>query len=134
MAGTSAQVQVQGAAELRRALKQMGDDLADLKEAHRAAAESVATEARSRVPVVSGTLLGTIRTSVRQTGASVMAGGGRRRVPYAGPIHFGWHRRHIVPQPFLYDAMDERRDEVAADYQARVAKLVAELDARTPDR
>lgn len=134
MADTTPQIQVTGARELRAALKAMGADLADLKAIHREAAESVADSARSRVPIVSGTLLGTIRTSVRQTGASVMAGGGRRRVPYAGPIHFGWHRRHIVPQPFLYDAMDDRRDEVAAKYQDRIEALVIELDARTPDR
>lgn len=134
MAGTSPQIQVEGAAELRRALKAMGQDLADLKEIHRDAADSVAEGARERVPVVSGTLLGTIRTSVRQTGASVMAGGGRRRVPYAGPIHFGWHRRRIVPQPFLYDAMDDRRAEVAERYESEVAKMVTELDAKTPDR
>lgn len=134
MAGTGPTVQVTGARELRGALKAMGADLADLKDIHRAAAEDVADEARGLVPVVSGTLLGTIRTSVRITGSSVMAGGGRRRVPYAPPIHWGWHRRHITPQPFLYDAMDERRDDVAARYAAEVAKMVTELDAKTPDR
>lgn len=132
MAGTTPGVQITGARELRAALVKMGAGLGELKDIHREAAEDVATAARGGAPRVSGDLIGTIRVSVRQTGAGVLAGG--RGVLYAGPIHFGWHRRHIVPQPFLYDALDERAGEVAERYQRRVDELVDALDDATPDR
>lgn len=37
----------------------------------------------------------------------------RRRgsfVPYAGPIHFGWRKRHFRPQPFLFRAAGQKQD------------------------
>ena len=45
-------------------------------------------------------------------------------MPYAGPMHFGWRARAIDPNPFLYDALDERRDEVVAAYEKQTADLL----------
>jgi hypothetical protein len=51
---------------------------------------------------------------------------------YAGVIHFGWPRHNIEPQPFLYDALDKRFDEVTKLYELRIAALVQKLDRETP--
>ena len=55
-----------------------------------------------------------------------------KSVPYAGVIHFGWPRHNIEPQPFLYDALDRRSDEVIKLYEDRITDLVHKLDRETP--
>lgn len=129
--GGRAGVEVEGGPQLRRAFSKMSDRADDLKAANRSAAEIVEREAENIVPVLSGTLRDSIRTSARKTGASVLAGG-TSLVPYAGPIHFGWHARNIEPTPFMYDALDNRRGEVAARYAEHVDAIVRRFDAEAP--
>lgn len=130
MAGKGPAVEVHGAKELRKALQRMGDDLADFTALHRELAEMVAGAARSRAPVLSGKLAGSVKGKGSKTRARVTAGS--RLVPYAGPIHFGWPRHNISPQPFLYDALDSRKREVVSRYEDRVGDLVKRLDRETP--
>lgn len=123
-------VEVEGARELRRAMARMDASLDDLKATHRQVAELVEARAEDIAPVLTGTLRDSTRVSVRKTGASVLAG--RSRIPYAGVIHFGWPAHGIEPQPFLYDALDDRREAVADAYSERVAALVRRLDIEAP--
>jgi hypothetical protein len=126
--------------EFTKLLKSLGADAVDdIKKAHEAAAIIVKDEAKSLAPVhgsvsvISGTpywgtpphsagkLRASIRASGQQRGGFVRAG--RKLTPYAGPVHFGWPSRPnpskgwrggpIAPNPFLYDALDKRREEVA---------------------
>lgn len=110
----------------RKALRAVDGGLDDLKEANREVGQIVATRAEQLVPVRSGALRGSIRAGRRVSGAIVQSGG--RLLPYAPVIHFGWPARNIEPQPFLYDAADDRRDEVAARYDAAVADLIRKYD------
>lgn len=130
--GGRAGVEVEGGPELRRAFVKMGARADDLKDATRAATELVEREAESIVPRVTGALRDTIRSSVTARAGSVIAGG-RSRVPYAPPIHFGWHARNIEPQPFMFDALDRRRDDVVDRYRAQVDTIVRRFDAEAPD-
>ena len=130
MAAGKPAVQVTGAKELRRALKTMDHRLDDLKDVHSDAGELVASRARQLVPYLSGALGESIRTDRRATGASVLAG--RSRIPYAGPIHFGWPGHNIEPQPFLYEALEDRREDVANLYALGIEVLVEKLDRETP--
>lgn len=130
MAAQRAAVQVEGAKELRRALKHMGADLSDMTKANKAAAQPVYERSRDIVPHVSGALGRTIRVSATRTRASILAG--RNGVPYAGPIHFGWRRRNIEPQPFLTDALAEKRSEVVDVYERFIGELVLRVDRETP--
>lgn len=125
-------VQIVGYKELRRSLRQLGDEAIDgLKEVNKQAADIVATAARPAVPVRTGALLGTLRTTGTARGGVIRMG--RKAVPYAGPIHFGWPSRPnrakgwrggpIEPNPFLYDAMDRRIPEVIAAYNNYIATL-----------
>ncbi len=117
------QVSVEGARELRKALKTVGDEAkAGLKDVNVEVAEIVARAAVTRVPSRSGALRETVRAAGAQTRASVKAG--FKKVPYAGVIHFGWPARKIAPQPFLYDALDARRDEVVDTYANGMADLL----------
>lgn len=92
-------VEIEGARELRRQLRAAGDDMEDLKEINRAAAEIAAGAARMRAPRDSGALAGDIRASGTKTAGVIRAG--RKRLPYAGPIEWGWPARGIAPHPYL---------------------------------
>lgn len=110
------------AAAFRAKLQQMGVDLADFKTINKMIAANVAEEARGRAPVgPTGRLKGDIRGGGTKTRAYVSVG--RKRIPYAGPIHFGWPARNIKPNPFLYEAIDSRADEVRDVYAQRVDEL-----------
>lgn len=98
----------------------------DIKGAHKDAAEPVKREALQLVPKRSGKLAGTLRTAGLASGGRVRAGLGR--VPYAGPIHFGWPSRNIRPQPFLFDALDARRTQVVDVYERRVGEWLRRSD------
>ena len=119
---TQPRIEVEGAKQLARAFRQVEGGLADLKAVHKDAAEIVATQARFEVPVRSGLLKSTIRSAGQARAGVVRAG--FARVPYAGVIHFGWPRRNISPQPFLYDALDERTGEVLGKYKDNVDRLI----------
>ncbi|GAA3342980.1 hypothetical protein GCM10017714_33650 [Curtobacterium pusillum] len=95
-------VQVDGARKLRATLKAAGDDLTDLKAAHREAAEIAARASAALAPVgPTGRLQRTIRASGTKTAGVIRAG--TARVPYAPVIHWGWPKRRIKAQPFLSD-------------------------------
>ena len=128
--GGRSAIQVEGGPQLRRAFKKFDGRLDDLKELHESAADIVASAARPLTPHRSGVLADSIRTDRRAAGASVLAG--RSRIPYAGVIHFGWPQHNIEPQPFLYEALDSRREEVAAKYEKGVAALVRTFDREAP--
>lgn len=92
-------IEVEGARELRRTLRAAGDDLSDLKDANQQAAEIAASAARVEAPRRSGRLAGDIRASGTKTAGIIRAG--RKKLPYAGVIHYGWPARGIEAQPYL---------------------------------
>lgn len=119
------QVEVKGAKELRKQLKAAGDDLADLKATHKKIAQIVEFDALQLAPVVTGGLVGSIRASGTQTAAIVRAG--RKSVPYAGPIHWGWPARNITAQPFLVDAQEAKYEDWMSEYTQLVAKALDKI-------
>lgn len=91
--------EVEGGRQLRKTLRAAGDDLSDLKTVHRQAAQISANRGRQLAPEASGRLAATIRASGTKT-AGIVRVGNNTRVPYAGPIHWGWAKRGIKPNPF----------------------------------
>lgn len=114
-------IKATGVKELRRELRKMGDDLEDLKALNLDVATLVSDRAKDIVPRRTGNLADTIRPAGTKTAGRVRAG--FKRVPYAGVIHFGFPARRITPQPFLYDALDQRRGEVFNAYFKGVKKI-----------
>jgi len=94
----------------------------ELKSFHADGAKIVEREAVTQVPVRTGAL----RQSIRSTGTlrDGVVRAGKARVPYAGPIHFGWTARNIRPQPFMYDALDARLPEVLEVFDDGIKKLI----------
>lgn len=117
---------VPGLRQLRRDLKRLGDDLADLKDTNQQVGDLVAVEAATRAPRRSGRLAGTGRAARAVGRATVTFGGGTVR--YAGVIHHGWAERNITAQPFAYEAADATRPEWLALYQAGINAQIAKLD------
>lgn len=119
-------IRVEGLAQLRTKLKALDGGLDGLlKSVNLEAANLVKDAAKARAPKRTGRLAASIRASGTKTQAVVRVGGSQ--IPYAGPIHFGWAKHNIKPQPFLFDALDDRRPEVIARYELGIAKLEREV-------
>lgn len=98
----------------------------EMKQAHLEGAKLVRGVALGLAPAQTGRLRDTIRAAATVKSGRVRAG--FKRVPYAGPIHFGWRARDISPQPFLYDALDARRSEVMATYEKQLNSIIKKYE------
>lgn len=108
-------VDVDGLNRLVKQLRNLEPELwEELKEANRELGDEIAGDARGLARRRSGTMAATIRGGGTARTGLVRAGGAR--VPWTGPQHFGWAARSISPNPFLYDALDRRADEVRDRY------------------
>jgi hypothetical protein len=125
-----AAVKVEGVSSVQRQLKKLSSEVdyntAEFLGMHKALASAVAGDSKQFVPVLSGALRESIREAATKKSARVKAGGGKLK--YAGPIHFGWAARRIEPQPFIYDAIDGRRDEIKERYEKLVDDLIKKHD------
>lgn len=121
-----AQVQIDGLAQLRRTLRRLGVDVQDFRNANAEAARVVATEAAARVPKRTGALAGTIRPAEKSATRAIVRAG-YARVPYAGPIHWGWPKRHIRASLFITGAAADTEptwvDKYMRDLEAMVARV-----------
>ena len=121
-------IKVKNLKEITKALKAIGVPNEAVKAAGKESAEAVMTEARSLVPVRSGKLRDSIRLASNARGRVTIQAGNNRTsksgVPYANPIHWGWFRRGIKPNPFFSKALGLTRDEVYQNYFAQMSKLI----------
>jgi len=117
-------IKVKGYKASIKALQAIGVPDAEIKAAGSAAGELVAAEARTLVPVRTGRLRETIKVSKALNSVSIRAGN-NGKVPYANPIHWGWFKRHIRPNPFFAKALGITRSEVFNNYYAQIDKLIA---------
>lgn len=124
--GAAGAVKIEGLSAVQRDLRGLRDDIDLVKTeflaTNRKVAEIVIEGSKKFVTVLSGALAASMRNASTKKAAKVRAGD-KNDVPYAGPIHFGWPARRIKPQPFVYDAVDRRRSEIASTYERRLAEL-----------
>lgn len=121
-------VRVEGARAFRKALKDAGDDLTQVKEAHADAAAIVAHAAIAIAPRVTGKLAGGVRSSGSASAATIRAGGAR--LPYAAPIHWGWPRRGIKAQPFISTAAQSTESRWYDVYLTHVQRIMDSIGER----
>lgn len=121
----TARVEVSGRAKLTRALRRLEGDVADLRDANAAVSTLVAAAAAVRAPRRTGRLAASVRGNRSVSRASVLAGGAR--VPYAGPIHWGWPARHIDGQPFAEEAATATEPTWLPIYEADIRRAVAKV-------
>jgi HK97 gp10 family phage protein len=122
-------IQVDGLAQLFRALKEVGAPIEAIEEANRAAAIPVMKTAQQIAPVQSGRLRKSIRIGPAKTNVKIRAG--MKRIPYANPIHWGWFydkknfiTKNIKPNPFMARALGYNRDEILMNYVKSMKKLI----------
>jgi hypothetical protein len=129
--GTQGGVKIEGLSKVRKAFKDLSDDIdyraQEFLPVNKAIAAQVASDARGYVPIRSGDLSATIRDAATKTSAKVRVGY-KASVQYAGPIHFGWPARRIKPQPFVYEAIDRRRGEIKDRYEKLVKNLIEKYE------
>lgn len=118
--------EVKGAKELKTSLKLAGDDLDDLKDAHQAVGNLIVTASRSKAPVVSGALAGSIRATRTVGGVGIKAGGAK--VPYANPIHWGWPSRGIKANRFIWDTAKRMEADWVQLYFEELEKVVNKIE------
>jgi hypothetical protein len=118
--------EVTGAKELRRTLKQAGEDLGDLKDVNRRVGDLVISAARPHIPIRSGALAGSVRAA--SAAAKVTIRAGSARLPYAGPIHWGWPAHHIRPNPFLSDAATRTEDTWVGYYFDELQAVINKVE------
>lgn len=122
-------VKVEGARQLRSALKRAGAELGELTDAHREAAALVASAAAARAPQRTGRLAASIRPNASRTRARVAAGGAA--TPYAGPIHWGWPARNIAESLFVTEAAAELEETWLSRYEAELERIVGKVNDAT---
>lgn len=122
-------LQVQGAAKLRRTLKRAGLSVQDLKDAHKKVAEMVAERSAPDAPRRTGRLAASVRASGTQSAAIVRAG--RKSVPYAGVIHWGWKAHHITAQPWLSEAAESSQTTWEGMYLQAIEKIIDTVEGTT---
>jgi len=125
--GTGA-IRVKNLRPLQRELAKAGskDVVKEVRKANKDAALIVSDKAKQIVPVQSGKLQKSIGAQAQRDSARVKAGTSKG-VQYAGPIHWGWPAKGIRPQPFLFDALSDKRDEVEKAYEDNLARIALQL-------
>lgn len=95
-------VRIEGLNKFIRNLEALGADVDDLKGAFSAIASEGARLASSFAPKRTGRLASSIRGNKSKNKAVVSAG--KKSVPYAGAINYGWPRRNIQKSSFMQKA------------------------------
>jgi len=128
-------VKVKNLREINKALDAIGVPKDAIKDAGKESGELVANEARGLVPVRTGALRNSIRVGATARGKITVKAGNNRTsssgVPYANPIHWGWFKRHIRPQPFFVRALGYTRTEIYENYFSQMEKLIKTETAKT---
>lgn len=119
-------VSIQGLSRLRRTMKKAEMDMGLLKDLNRAAAGVVEGAASSATPTLTGRLGSTLRSSATQSAGIVRAG--RKSVPYAGVVHWGWPARNIHAQSWLVDAAHATESEWLDVYLDGVNSILNDIE------
>lgn len=111
-------IRVEGHKELKRAVRKQQDNLAKsgLRDAHRSIAKMVAAEAAEEAPRRSGRLAKSVKGTGSASDAKIKAGT-PARTPYAEVIHFGWDRRNIAENEFMFRAVEKMTPKVIEAYE-----------------
>jgi hypothetical protein len=126
---TQETVRVEGLGPFIRAMREAQVDLDELKDATQKAGTIVLNAATGRAPRRTGALAGSGRAS-RVARRSVVRFGSAK-VPYAGPIHWGWPRRRIAAQPFALDAARATEPIWLGAFSRDLERIVGQVERST---
>lgn len=116
-------VQITGLRQVVRGLERAGVEVDDLKDAFAKIADLGAAAVKRHAPKGrTGRLAASVRGNRAKSKAVVAAG--RKAVPYAGPINYGWRRRNIAASRFMQKADDEIKPLVVPTLEAELQSLL----------
>lgn len=115
---------VEGLNKLVRDLQTLGVEIDDLKDSFSKLADKGAKVAASFAPRRSGKLAASVRGNRAKNKAVVSAG--KARVPYAGPINYGWRKRNIEPSHFMQKADEVLRPEALQLLEQEINRKIRE--------
>jgi hypothetical protein len=118
-------IKVKNFKQTLKALQEMGVPTTEIKAANKEAGNTVLNAARPLVPVRTGRLLASLKVNSALNLVKVSAGNAKS-VPYANPIHWGWYRRGIKPQPFFTTALKLSTAKIYESYFKQLDKLITE--------
>jgi HK97 gp10 family phage protein len=98
------------------------DQLRHPRTANAAAAEQIARQAAANAPRRTGALAGSVHTDADDEAGRIVF-----TVDYALPVNAG--TRRMRARPFLTDALDQARNQVAETYTAAVVDAMATVRA-----
>ncbi|MFT4010868.1 MAG: hypothetical protein QM655_12600 [Nocardioidaceae bacterium] len=116
-------VYIEGLREITRGMEKAGADLEDLKDVMNEIASEATAVITPKLPMRTGKLRRSARPNRAKATARVQIGGAR--VPYAGPIVWGWPKRHIKPSyapQKTDDAMEQRIPQILTEGWNRIAE------------
>lgn len=129
-------IQVDGLREFQRNVRTLKDKELNkaVREANKASGEVLIPQAKHESPdghrdaksskkYRPGKLDKSVKVTASAKGAVIKAGSASR-VPYAAAIHFGFRKRHIGANRFLFRAMARKSTVVADTYERRIRAVV----------
>lgn len=122
MARDAGGVRVEGLSQKVRALKAMGLEVDDLKDAFASIAEEAKARVLQHTPKKTGKLAASVRGNRAQSKAVVRAG--KAAVPYAGPINYGWAARSITPSLFMQKGDAEMQPLAVKRLEQEIEKAI----------
>lgn len=118
-------IKVKNLKQALKAMQEVGVPTTAIKAANKEAGNTVLDAARPLVPVRTGRLLASLKVNSALNQVKVVAGN-NRSVPYANPIHWGWFRRGIMPNPFFTKALVKSTGKIYESYFKQLDKLITE--------
>ena len=116
-------VEVVNGREFRKAIRDCEESCNDLKDAHQRAGQIVVVAATGAAPRRTGRLAGKHKASRAKARARVTV-----NTVYANPVHWGWPRHGISPNPWLYEAAIRTEPVWLPVYEADVNKIIDKFD------
>lgn len=113
-----------GLREVVRNLEKIGADVQDMKDVFLKIGEMVQADAARLAPKRSGRLSASIKPTKTKNKAAIRAGSAR--VPYAGPINYGWRRRGITASNFMQRAINADVDEALKMMDEGLTRIINE--------
>lgn len=126
---TGERIKVEGLREAIKDLQALGAEKSEFVEINLEAAEILMSAARPLIPVRTGNLANSMRASKTANYAQIALG--KAKVPYAGPVHWGWFydrknfiQKNIKPALFMPRALKANFERIMAHYDSAMQRLL----------
>jgi hypothetical protein len=110
-------------------MRKAGADMDDLKEVNREAAQIALPAVRNLVPRgKTGRLAGSLRVGATKRAGVIRAG--RKAVPYAGPVNYGWPAHHLKPRLFVNTGVASSESQWQQVYKDFIEKTMKQVKGK----